>query len=111
MAATKTGQVTKEYKLLAWPRVRGNLGRVGHRRMLSDLSHRYMSITQLMRTSGMSERKVRGLLDLLDRRGLLAERERETPSFLMDEGRPRANAGWRQLWHLLRSPFVGRIGN
>lgn len=111
MGETKSGPVTKEYKLLAWPRVRGNLGRVGHRRMLSDLSHRYMSIAQLMRTSGMSERKVRGLLDLLDRRGLLAERERETPAFLMDDGAQRSRAGWQQLWHLLRSPFVGRFGS
>jgi hypothetical protein len=104
-------QVIKEYRLLAWPRVPGNLARVGHRRMLSDLSHRYMTIPQLMATSGMSRRKVRVMLDALDRRGLLAERDHETPNFLLDDAaRERAQqapAGWRRFWHALRGRSHG----
>ena len=65
----------KEYKLSAWPDLPSTFHRTSYRRMLSDMSHRYVTVQQLMSTSGASRLEVRLFLQMLTERGLLSERE------------------------------------
>ena len=71
----------KEYKLAAWPDLSAAYHRTVYRRMLSDMSHRYMSMPQLMSSSGATKLEVRGFVQMLSERGLLREREGEHDSF------------------------------
>ncbi len=71
----------KEYKLSGWPELGSPYQRTCYRRMLSDMSHRYMSLTQLVSSSGSSRTEVRGFLTMLSGRGLLIERDGEPQSF------------------------------
>jgi hypothetical protein len=77
----------KEFKLTAWPDLPAPYHRTAYRRMLSDMSHRYMSIQQLVMSSGASRLDVRLFLDMLGNRGLLREREGE-PDSIFDTLRP-----------------------
>jgi hypothetical protein len=65
----------KEYKLSAWPDLPSSFHRTSYRRMLSDMSHRFVTVQQLMTTSGASRLEVRAFLQMLADRGLLCERE------------------------------------
>jgi hypothetical protein len=67
----------KEYKLSGWPDLPSSYHRTSYRRMLSDMSHRFVSVQQLVATSGASKVEVRSFLAMLAERGLLAEREGE----------------------------------
>jgi hypothetical protein len=67
----------KEYKLSAWPDLPASFHRTSYRRMLSDMSHRFVTVQQLMAGSGASRLEVRMFLQMLAERGLLAEREAE----------------------------------
>ena len=42
----------KEYRLAAWPQLRPPFDKIAYRRMLSDMSHRYMTLAQLVGDSG-----------------------------------------------------------
>lgn len=64
----------KEYKLRAWPELKAPYHRIIHRRMLSDLSQRYLSVLQLSSTSGASRPEALAFVHMLSDRGLLAER-------------------------------------
>jgi hypothetical protein len=71
----------KEYRLLAWPELPAQFQRTIHRRMLSDLSHRYMTVPALMQSSGANKVEVRAFLETLDDTGLLESQESdERPS-------------------------------
>jgi hypothetical protein len=71
----------KEYRLLAWPELPAQFQRTIHRRMLSDLSHRYMTVPALMQSSGANKLEVRAFLETLDDTGLLESQESdERPS-------------------------------
>lgn len=70
----------KEYKLSAWPDLPASFHRTTYRRMLSDMSHRFVTVQQLMAGSGASRLEVRLFLQMLAERGLLAEREAEPSS-------------------------------
>ncbi|KQW00411.1 hypothetical protein ASC87_17810 [Rhizobacter sp. Root1221] len=59
--------------------------------MLSDMSHRYVSLSQLMTSSGVRRQEVRQFLDSLESRGLLAERELFVSDTLLDSVRPLGN--------------------
>jgi hypothetical protein len=72
----------KEYKLTAWPELPAPYHRTVYRRMLSDMSHRYMSVAQLMLSSGGSKVEVRTFLKMLGESELLQEREGEPDSFI-----------------------------
>jgi hypothetical protein len=72
----------KEYKLSGWPELGSPYQRTCYRRMASDLSHRWMSLTQLIACSGSSRTEVRGFLTMLSGRGLLVERETEPQTFV-----------------------------
>ena len=77
----------KEYKLAAWPELTAPYHRTVYRRMLSDMSHRYMSVSALVLSSGASKQEVRLFLQMLDESGLLLEQQGEHDSFF-DSLRP-----------------------
>jgi hypothetical protein len=78
----------KQYKLAAWPEVPATYHRTVYRRMLSDMSHRYMSIAALMLSSGASKVEVRQFLQTLDGMGVLVDREEDNDSFFDTTIRP-----------------------
>ena len=78
----------KQYKLAAWPELPAAYHRTVYRRMLSDMSHRYMSISSLMLSSGGSKVEVRQFLQTLDEMGVLVDREDESDSFFDTTIRP-----------------------
>jgi hypothetical protein len=78
----------KQYKLAAWPELPAAYHRTVYRRMLSDLSHRYMSLSGLMLSSGGTKPEVRQFLLMLDGMGVLVDREDETDSFFDTTIRP-----------------------
>lgn len=67
----------KEFKLVSWTELPPTFRRTGHRRALSNLSQRYMSVQRLSSCSGLAKADVRALLDELSARGALIERERD----------------------------------
>ena len=77
----------KEFKLAAWPDLPPPYHRTVFRRMLSDMSHRYMSVPQLTLSSGATKLEVRMFMQMLNERGLLREREGESES-IFDSLRP-----------------------
>jgi len=77
----------KEFKLAAWPDLSAPYHRTVYRRMLSDMSHRYMSVPQLVLSSGATKLEVRTFIQMLGERDLLREREGE-PDSIFDSLRP-----------------------
>lgn len=69
----------KEYRLAAWPDLEAPYHRIGYRRMLSDMSQRFVSPTRLARSSGLARAQVREFIEMLEARGLLWEREAAVP--------------------------------
>lgn len=65
----------KEYRLIAWADLPAPYHRTAYHRMLTDLSHRHMSVAQLAACSGIRRRDVQQFLEMLDGRGLLSERD------------------------------------
>ena len=65
----------KEYRLLAWPDLPGQFKRIAHRRVLSDMSLRFMTLAQLGGVSGLRKSELRDLMSLLDARGVLDQRD------------------------------------
>lgn len=81
----------KEYRLLAWPEHSAEFHRTGHRRVLSEMSSRYMSLTQLSDASGLKKNEVRAFVEMLDSRGLVADRDTTAPDSFFDSISP---LGW-----------------
>jgi len=88
----------KTYRLAAWPQLRPPFDKIAYRRMLSDMSHRHVSVGQLVDTSGLRRSDVRQFLDMLNAEHLLSEREGAEPESLFGSLRPLG--GW------LRKAFV-----
>lgn len=82
----------KEYRLLAWAELPAPYHHMAYRRMLTDLSHRYMSIAQLAACSGLRRTEVRQFLDMLDSRDLLVDRDLFAPDSVFGTLRPLG--GW-----------------
>ncbi|MBC8055936.1 MAG: hypothetical protein H7Y61_05110 [Rhizobiales bacterium] len=82
----------KEYRLVAWPQLRPPFDRIAYRRMLSDMSHRHMTLAQLVESSSIRRHEVRAFLDMLEARHLLAEREAPATESLFGSLRPLG--GW-----------------
>jgi hypothetical protein len=78
----------KEYRLTSWPDLPAPYQGSAYRRMVSDMSHRYVSLAQLVTSSGVRRHDVRQFLDSLDSRGVLAERELFVSDTLLDSVRP-----------------------
>ena len=77
----------KEFKLAAWPDLPPAYHRTVFRRMLSDMSHRYMTVPQLLLSSGATKLEVRMFMQMLNEHGLLCERDSDSES-LLDSLRP-----------------------
>lgn len=82
----------KEYRLAAWPQLRAPFDRIAYRRMLSDMSHRHMSLAQLVECSGVKRQEVRNFLEMLESRGLISQRNGTAPDSLFGSLRPLG--GW-----------------
>ena len=78
----------KEYRLAAWLQLRAPFDKIAYRRMLSDMSHRHMSLAQLVECSGIRRHEVRNFVEMLEARGLIAEREAPAPAPLFGSLRP-----------------------
>ena len=70
----------KEFRLSAWPDLPSTYHRTTYRRMLSDMSGRFVTVQQLMSSSGATRMEVRLFLQMLGDRGLLCERNVEEDS-------------------------------
>lgn len=82
----------KEYQLAAWPDLAAPYHRTAYRRMLSDMSQRYVSADKLATTSGLGRNEVRQFIEMLDGRGLLSQREATEADSLFGSLRP--FGGW-----------------
>jgi len=82
----------KTYRLAAWPQLRPPFDKIAYRRMLSDMSHRHVSLAQLVDTSGLRRSEVRQFLDMLAAEHLVSEREGAEPESLFGSLRPLG--GW-----------------
>ena len=82
----------KEYRLAAWPQLRPPFDKIAYRRMLSDMSHRHMTLGQLIECSGIKRHEVRTFLEMLENSGLIIEREAAAADSLFGSLRPLG--GW-----------------
>lgn len=64
----------KHYKLTAWPELQSPYHRTAYRRMLCDMSHRFVSVQHLVNVSGLGRNEVRQFVEMLEDKGLIAER-------------------------------------
>ena len=63
--------VNKEYRLASWPELSAAHHRSAYRRMLSERSQRYVSLAQLVESSGLKRPEVKHFLDTLEASGKL----------------------------------------
>ena len=85
-----------EYRLASWPELRPPYQSTAHRRMASSMSHRHMTLTQLVRTSGLRRIEVEHFIEALAARGHIDEREQSTSPLF---GSLRPLFGWlRRSW-------------
>jgi hypothetical protein len=83
----------KEYRLVAWAELPAPYHRMAYRRMLTDLSHRHMTVQQLADSSGLRRTVVRQFLEMLEGRDLLDVRDLFAPhDSVLDSLRPLG--GW-----------------
>jgi hypothetical protein len=81
----------KEYRLLAWPELPAEYRRTAHRRALSEMSQRFMSLAKLVEVSGLKKSEIRSFLERLDGRAVIAERDTTAPDSFLDSISP---LGW-----------------
>jgi hypothetical protein len=65
----------KQYKLTAWPDLPARLQKTPCRRVVSELSQRFVSTRDLVRSSGATSRDVEELIQWLQTAGLLMTRD------------------------------------
>jgi hypothetical protein len=80
-----------EYRLTAWPDLPPQFDRVGFRRALSDMSHRYMTVPMLVQSSGLARSDLLRLIEALEGRSALVRRPRPPAGFFGALGRA---GGW-----------------
>lgn len=73
----------KEYRLVAWPQLRAPFNRIAYQRMLSDMSHRHMTLPQLCESRSLRRQDVQNFLDMLESRRSLSQREASKPNSLV----------------------------
>ncbi len=81
----------KEYRLLAWPELKGDYQRIAYRRALSEMSQRYLGVAKLVEISGLRKGEVRALIEMLDGKAVIAERDTSAPDSFLDSISP---LGW-----------------
>ena len=64
----------KQYKLTAWPDLPPRFQKTTMRRVVSELSQRFVSVRDLARSSGASARDVEELISRLEKDGMLMTR-------------------------------------
>ena len=74
----------KLYKLTAWPDLPSHYHRTAYRRMLCDMSHRYVSMQHLVSVSGIAASDVRSFVEMLVEKDLLDERASADPETIFD---------------------------
>jgi hypothetical protein len=82
----------KEYRLIAWPELAPSYDRIAFRRLLSDMSHRHVTVVQMAAASGLRRHEVREFVGVLSARGVVTEREIAEPASLFGSLRPLG--GW-----------------
>lgn len=80
----------KQYKLTAWPDLTPRFQSTAMRRVVSELSQRFVSVRDLARSSGAAGRDIEELVAKLDKDGMLMTRA--TPQSVNQAG------AWRQWW-------------
>ncbi|HEX7438675.1 MAG TPA: hypothetical protein VF319_01135 [Caldimonas sp.] len=65
----------KEYRLVSWPEMPVQFQRIGHRRILGAMSHRHLTVAQLVECSGLRRPDVLLLIQMLETEGHVAIRE------------------------------------
>ncbi len=80
----------KQYKLTAWPDLPPRFQKTTMRRVVSELSQRFVSVRDLARSSGAAARDIEELVAKLDKDGMLMTRA--TPQSVNQAG------AWRQWW-------------
>ena len=102
----------KEYRLAAWPELTAPFDRTAFRRMLSDMSHRHMSLAQLVGASGIRRQEVRDFIDMLVARGVISQRgfdrARLAVRLVAPTGRLAAPGDVEQPGAALRRPSSGQ---
>ena len=90
----------KHFKLTAWPELQAPYHRTAYRRMLCDMSHRFVSLQHLVSVSGLAKFEVRRFIEMLDEKGLISERsiQRDADS-LFDSLRPLGTWIFNALTH------------
>ena len=78
----------KLFKLTAWPELQAPYHRTAYRRMLCDMSHRFVSLQHLVSVSGLGKFEVRQFIDMLDGNGLICERQDREPDSIFDSLKP-----------------------
>ena len=73
----------KEHRLAAWPDLGPQHRRTAYRRLLSDMSQRFLGLRELCERSGLPRHEVRSFLELLAERGLLITRDAPRPGRLL----------------------------
>ncbi len=73
----------KEHRLAAWPDLGPQHRRTAYRRLLSDMSQRFLGLPELCARSGLPRHEVRAFLELLAGRGLLLTRDAPRPGRLL----------------------------
>ena len=81
----------KEYRLLAWPELPAEYQRTAHRRALSEMSQRFMSLPKLVEVSGLRKSEIRAFVDMLDARAVIIDRDTTVPDSFFDSISP---LGW-----------------
>jgi hypothetical protein len=82
----------KQYRLLAWPELHPEHNRTAYRRLLSDMSHRHVTIAQMADASGLRRHAVRDFVDSLVGQGVVEVREAEAPDSFFGSLKPLG--GW-----------------
>ena len=81
-SATAHSLPMKEYRLLAWPELPPEYRRTAHRRALSEMSQRYVSLAKLVEASGLKKAELRAFLEMLDGRAVITPHRAEMASIL-----------------------------
>ena len=80
----------KQYKLTAWPDLTPRFQKTTMRRVVSELSQRFVSTRDLARSSGATARDVEELIAKLDKDGMLMTRD--APQSVSQ------STAWREWW-------------
>jgi len=80
----------KQYKLTAWPDLPPRFQKTTMRRVVSELSQRFVSVRDLSRSSGAAARDIEELISTLEKDGMLMTRT--APQSVNQPG------AWLQWW-------------